>query len=248
MEFFGNYFYYITIGLQAICAVHCLRKGTQQKWIWLIIFLPIAGSLIYIFSQMFTRSTASQVQAGLGMLASTATRIKKLEDNVKFADTFSNKVQLADAYLASDQTEKAVDLYEGCLTGVFAENEHVLLQLIDAYSRLQEYPNVITAARKIYHLPQFARSRAHMLYAMALEATGDAAAAETEFKKMSARFSNFESRYQYGQFLLRHHREAEACSLYRSMVEEASQLSPRERSAYRKWFNLAKDSLKGVKV
>lgn len=248
MEFFGNYFYYITIGLQAICAIHCLRKGTQQKWLWLIIFLPIAGSLIYIFSEMFNRNATSQVQAGIGLLVSPGTRIKKLEDKVRFADTFSNKVQLADAYLANNQTEKAVTIYEGCLTGVFAENEHVLLQLIDAYSRLQEYPNVIAAARKIYQLPQFARSRAHLLYAMALDATGDSAGAEAEFKKMSARFSNFEARYQFGQFLLRNHRDEEALSIYRSMTEEASQLSPREKSAYRQWISLAKESLKAVKA
>ncbi|GAO43587.1 PLDc N-terminal domain-containing protein [Flavihumibacter petaseus] len=239
-----NYLYFIPVALQAICALHCLRKGNQNKWLWIIVFLPLIGSLIYIYSEILTGREAQQVKSGLGSLFNPAGGIKQLEAKVKFADTFTNKVQLADAYLATGQTERAVDIYEGCLTGVFAENEHVLLQLIEAYGRLQAWPELITATRKIYTRPQFARSRQHMLYAQALDAAGDPAAAETEFKKMTARFSNFEQRYQYGQFLFRHQRGDEAARIYQSMVDEAAQLSPRERSAYRQWINQAKDSLR----
>lgn len=244
MFFFEPYFYYITIGLQAICVIHSLRKGNQNKWLWVIIFLPVIGSLIYIFSEMFSGNEVSQVQKGLGAFVNPGGRIKKLEEQLRFADTFTNKVQLADAYLATSQTEKAVTLYEKSLNGVFAENEYVLLQLIEAYSQLNDYPKVITAARKVYPLPQFLRSRQHLLYAMALEATGVEAAAEAEFKQMTARFSNFEARYQYGQFLLRHGRESEAFNLYHDMIDESRQLSPRERSANRQWVNLAKESLR----
>src|SRR5882762_10969040 len=95
------YFYYITIGLQAICAIHCVRKGNQNKWLWLIIFLPVVGSLIYIFTEIFTGNDMANVQSGMGAVFNPSGKIKKLEDNLRFADTFANKVALADAYLAA---------------------------------------------------------------------------------------------------------------------------------------------------
>src|SRR5829696_7536428 len=97
--FAANYFYYITFGLQAICAIHCLRRGTQNKWIWIIIFLPLIGCIIYIFTEMFTGREMQEVQSGLGSLFNPSGRISRLEENLRFADTFQNRVILADAYL-----------------------------------------------------------------------------------------------------------------------------------------------------
>ena len=79
---------------------------------------------------------------------------------------------------------------------------------------------------------------------MALEKTGNALQAEVEFKTMKGRFANYEARYQYGQFLMRAGRVAEAKQLYSEMAEEFSQLTSRERRAGRTWFIQAKDELK----
>lgn len=43
IPFLPGYFYYVTLALQAICVIHCLRKGNQQKWIYIIVFLPLIG-------------------------------------------------------------------------------------------------------------------------------------------------------------------------------------------------------------
>ena len=170
--------------------------------------------------------------------------IRKLEENLRFSDTFNNRVLLADAYLANGQKEKAIELYESSLTGAFEENEYVQTQLIVAYSGLKQYDKVVTLARKISNQPTFPRSRIHMLYAMALEATGQPAAAEKEFLKMQSRFSFYETRYQYGLFLIRANRFGEARELYTSMLEEASHLSPRERRNANPYFKLVREELK----
>ncbi|MBK6826564.1 MAG: hypothetical protein IPG86_06755 [Chitinophagaceae bacterium] len=36
--YYAQAFYTITIMLQAICVIHCVRSGTQQNLIYLIIF------------------------------------------------------------------------------------------------------------------------------------------------------------------------------------------------------------------
>lgn len=243
MFFSDHYFYYITIGLQAICVIHCLRKG-NQRWIWLIVFLPLVGSLIYIFSEMFTGREIQQVQSGLGTVLNPSGRISKLEANLRFSDTFNNRVVLADAYLHTGQIEKAIKLYESSLTGAFEENEHVRSQLIVAYYQQQRYEDVIAMAKKVYKLPQFARSKVHVLYAQALEHTGQYEQAEKEFLTMNGRFSNYEARYQYGLFLAREKRTDEARQLFESMLDEAAHLSTREKKHSRAWLAQAREELK----
>ena len=242
----SSYYYYIIIGLQAICVIHCLRKGKNQQWIWLIVFLPLIGCLVYIFQEMFSGNEIKQVQSGVSTIINPTGSIRKLETQLKFSDTFNNRVALADAYLSTGATDRAIELYESSLTGAFTENEHVHFQLIIAYCLKKDYESVLPLAKKIYNLPQFARSKAHIAYAIALEHTGNKAQAEKEYQLMRARFSNFEARYNYGRFLIRDNRFDDARQLYKSIAEEETQLSSRERKYNRHWINLCKEELRKI--
>lgn len=247
MFIFSGYFYLIIIVLQVICIIHCIRKGNSNYWIWFIIFLPVIGSLVYLFSEIFTDREIKQVQSGVGAVFNPTGKIKKLEKDLQFSDTFNNRVALADAYLAAGQNEKAIGLYESSLQGNFTENEYVLTKLIIAYFEVKRYKDILPIAKKIYRLPQFNKSHAHVLYAVALDHSGHADLAEKEFAGMKSRFSNFEARYQYGAFLVRNERMQEARILLNEMLQEQSQLSTREKRYNRTWLNLAKEELSKIK-
>jgi hypothetical protein len=244
MFLFNHYYYLIILVLQAICVIHCIRKGTATNWIWVIIFLPLIGCLIYIFSEILSRSELKKVQAAMGKVINPGGTIKKLESNLRFSDTFQNRVLLADAYLAKNNIELAIPLYEGSMQGNFVENEYVLGQLIIAYFQAKRYEDIIPIAKKIYPLPQFARSRAHILYAMALGYTGNSDMAEKEFKLMKAKFANFEARYQYALFLEREGRKDDAIKVLSEIKNEATQLSGRERRYNSPWLSLSRNHLK----
>lgn len=243
MFFFNNYYYYIIIGLQAICVIHCIRKGRQTNWIWLLVFLPLIGCLIYIFSEIFTGRDIQTLQSGMSSVLNPGGSVRRLENNLRFSDTFANRVALADAYLATGNTNRAVELYESSLEGNFIENEHVLSQLIIAYYQKKRYDDILPLAKKIYTLPQFARSRSHILYAAALGYTGNYDLAEKEFKTMKGRFANYEARYYYALFLAGTERVTEARQLFQEILNEVSHLSSREKRYNSGWFRLAKDQL-----
>ena len=133
MFFNDGYFYYITLGLNIYCIIHSYRRGTLNKWIWLIIFIPVIGSLIYIYSEILSNRRINTPKIDVGAVLNPGGKLKKLEDELRFTDTFANKVKLADAYLAAGYIDKAIDLYTASLTGAFAENEHVMAQLVIAY-------------------------------------------------------------------------------------------------------------------
>lgn len=242
--FVPGYFYYISLALQAICVIHCLRSSNQQRWIWAIIFLPYIGCILYFFSEILPGMNLRNGGFDIGALLNPAGRIKRLENNLRFTDTFNNRVLLADAYLAAGRTDEAIELYTSSLTGAFTENEYVIKQLIAAYAVQRRYAELIPLAEKIRHLPTFARSGTQIQYARALEYMGDSEGAEREFKKMKGRFSAFEARYQYGMFLVRAGREGEARQVFADIAAEAPHLSSRERRYNRAWIIKAKEELK----
>ncbi len=240
---YGPY-YYIIIGLQIFCAYHAYQRGTLNRWIWLIVFVPVVGSIIYLFSEVFSGSRVRGPKVDIGAIINPGIHIKRLEDNLRFTDTFANRIKLADAYLAAGQTDKAVELYEASLTGTFADNEHALSQLLVAFYNQERYADVIAVAEKIRTSQKFAKSKAHLLYAMALENTGKTEAAETEFKAMKGRYSCFEQRYQYGMFLKRAGRDDDARRIFTDMLDEVPHLGSVEKQSGRVWFAKAKDELR----
>lgn len=246
MFFQGEYTYYIIGGLQAICAFHAYRNGRLDKWIWLIVFLPVIGCLIYLYQEVWSNRRIGTPKLDVGAVFNPGVKLKRLEDELRFTDTFQNRIRLADAYLEAGFTDKAVEVYEGSLTGAFAENEHVMAQLMIAYYKQGRYAEVIPIAKKLYKLPQFARSQAHITYAMALEQMGNIDAAETEFKAMKGRYSYFEQRYQYGLFLIRQDKIEDAEKVFTDMMDEQPHLSAVEKKSNRQWFAKAKEQLKGI--
>lgn len=240
-----GYFYCVSIVLQVICVLHCIRRGTQQKWIWLIVFVPYIGSIAYFFSEILPRRSGGNWQEELSSLfVSPAARIRRLEQNLQLTNTFNNRVLLANAYMLAGRTEEAIEIYSTSLTGAFEENEYVIHRLIAAYFQTGRYAESIGLARKIYMKPGFTRSQAHLCYARALDQSGDAAGAETEFCKMKGRFADFEARYQYGLFLQRRGRDDEARHLLEDIVKESSHLSSRERRANYLWIQKSKEELR----
>ncbi len=243
----SSYFYYIVLALDIFCVIHMIRRGTVNRWLWLVVIIPVVGAIVYLYYEVFSRRINNS-KIDIGSVLNPNSRIKKLEDELRFTDTFANKVKLADAYLASGQTDKAIGLYESSLVGAFIENEYVMAQLVVAYFDKQEYEKVIVLAKKLYKLPQFARSKAHMLFAQSLEKTGDLEQAEAEFKLMKGRFSYFEQRYQYGLFLIRAGRDNEAANIFSDMLNEEKHLGAVERRTSREWFAKAKDELRKIPV
>ncbi|HXB42189.1 MAG TPA: tetratricopeptide repeat protein [Bacteroidia bacterium] len=239
-------YYYLVLILQGICVFHSIRKGNQSKWIWIIVFLPLIGCIAYLFTEIIKRRHVSSLQEGMATLVNPGGRIKDLEKKFTFSDTHANRVALADAYLESGLYEKAAELYEPTLKGMFYDNEHVVKQLIIAYHHLGKPEKLIEIAPRIKNVVDFSTSKSNLLYALALEQTGKFDLAEKEYKAMNHRFSNYEARYQYGDFLLHLNRKEDAALIFNDMVEEAEQMNRKEKGNNTIWIDKAKTELKRI--
>ena len=242
--FFGEYYYLILV-LQAICVWHSYRRGTQQKWIWVIVFLPVVGSVVYIFSEIIQRRHVSAAKGGLLDIVNPGGRIKKLEKNFEFSGTFTNRIALADAYLEAGMYDKAIALYEPVLTGnLFDNSDGAIKNLMQAYYKANRFNDVVKIAPKVLNSLEFTKSKANLYYALSLEEISKSREAETEFKKMNQRFCNYEQRCHYGLFLQRQNQQAEAQQVFSAMVSEGQHLSGHEKRDAGEWISRAKQELR----
>lgn len=108
--------------------------------------------------------------------------------------------------------------------------------------------DVIRTAPKLSKKINFNKSRANLLYAFALEKSGNDALAEQEFKSMNRRFSNYEARYNYGIFLLRKDKIVEADRVFEDVINEGLQLSRKEKGESKIWIDKIIEESKKLSV
>lgn len=239
-----NGFYYLILVLQGLCVLHTMRKGNQNKWIWIIVCLPMVGSLIYIFTEIINKRDVSSMQSGIINVINPGGRLKTLEKNFNFSDTLTNRIALADSYLERNQNEKAIALYEPVLDGLYHDNEHVIKHLAEAYYNVGRIEDVIRIIPKATRSLTFSSSRANLIYAFALEKTGQNNLAEKEYKGMNHRFSNYEARYYYIRYLINASRLDDAKSLVQTILNEDSHMNRREKGDSKIWIDKVKEQAK----
>ena len=152
-------------------------------------------------------------------------KITDLEKKLEFAETFGNRVALADAYLEAEFFEKAIMTYEAALKGTFKHDFYVLSKLEEAYYFSSRFDEAIACAEKIKDNPKFRKSRAVFLYGLALEKNDQIKEAEEQLKKFDAPYSNYQERLVLGQFYLRNKKPDAAREVLQEIVNESERMS-----------------------
>ena len=238
--------YYLTIALQGFCIYHAYRSRSQYYWFFLIIFLPVLGSLVYLFTQVFSEKDINKVQDELVLLVNPTKKISDLEKKFQFNDSFENRVALGDAYLEGNFFDAAIEKYEESLNGVFKNDFYVISNLIKAYYAKNDYEMVIEYAQKIIDKKEFKLSKNQFLYALALEKIGKLDEAEENLKQINIRYSNYEERVFLGNFLLRRDKEDLAKEVFEEILLEAQYMTRPNKKLNRIWVQQAQEAIKQI--
>ncbi len=224
--------YYLIVALQAFCIYHLYRNKNEFYWYFLIIFIPILGSLIYIILKVYNRRDADKIQQELTTIINPTKRISDLAKKLEFSDTFQNKVNLADAYFDMGGYKNAINHYEDAIRTSFQNDQHVIKRLIEAYSQLENYENVINYAQRIHTKFDFKTSRSQFLYAVALEKTSRLEEATQQFRQIDIPNSNYEERLIYAKFLLNNKKNEEGRELLTELQEESRHMIKANKRNY----------------
>ncbi|WP_353778243.1 hypothetical protein [Winogradskyella sp. 3972H.M.0a.05] len=226
-------YYYLIIGLQAYCIYHWFKNRTDYYWVFLIIFLPVIGSLIYLITQVFNKKDVDKLQDDVVNIINPTKKIKDLESKVSFSDTFQNRLDLADAYFDIGDYNTAITNYLKAKNDYSQNDYYTIKKLIYSYFQKDEFTEVIGLAESIKSKSEFNGSYEQFLYGVSLERVGEIDKAETQLEQIDKRYSNYEERLDLAKFYLKHNKEDKAKTLLTEIHSESQHMTKPNRKLYR---------------
>src|SRR5690554_660730 len=92
-------YFYLIIAFQAFCIYHLFKNRKSFYWIFAILFLPLVGCVAYLVTQVPKKSDPNKIPQNIKKRITPSNKLKALEQTLEFAETYLNRVNLADAYL-----------------------------------------------------------------------------------------------------------------------------------------------------
>ncbi|WP_298780182.1 CDC27 family protein [uncultured Polaribacter sp.] len=234
--------YYLTIALQVFCIYHAYKNSSNYYWYFIIFFIPLIGCIVYLFTHVFNKKDVVNIAEEITTIINPSKKIKDLEKELAFSNTFQNKINLADAFLENRDYNNAILLYNKALEGNFKDEPYTLNKLINCYFETSKFEKVIEIANKINIDKDFKESV--YLYGLALEQTGNFKDAEIQLKKVDIRFSNYDNRLELSKFLIRRNKKNEATEVLQEIISEINSMTKVNSRKYRSVFSEAEKILK----
>ena len=228
--------YYLILGLQGFCIYHLIKNRNEYYWLFLIIFIPVIGCVIYLVTQVYNKRDANKLQENLTAILVPTKKVNDLKKKLEFANTYQNRVNLADAYVEMKDYENAILHYKEALKDTSQNDFHCLEQLVSCYYHTENYELSISTAQKINTHIDFAKSEAQFNYALALKNAGELDKAEAELRKVDQRYSNYSKRLVLAKFLIERNKIEGAKAILTEMSRESQHMKPKNKRLHRATF------------
>ncbi|MEM6721210.1 MAG: hypothetical protein AAF611_17910 [Bacteroidota bacterium] len=226
-------FYTPVLILQLFCLYHAYKNGKAYFWYFAILMLPLIGAVLYLVLEVFNKTDLEKVTDEIATAIIPSKKVKDAEKQLAFADTFQNRVALADAHFENGNYEEASVNYEAALKGNFQKDFYVITQIISAMSQSQKYEEVIQLAEQIKNDHDFKNSKAQYIYGLALDKLGRIEEAEEHLKTIDQRYSNYAERLVLTKFYHKNGKRAKAVEILDEIIMESQHMTAHNRKTYR---------------
>jgi hypothetical protein len=240
---------FLSIVVQVALVVHVMRSGRPIYWIFLIVFMPVIGSIAYFIVELLPElSNNRRARGAIRNIKKTLdpnAEIRHHERLLKLSGSVDAARHLASELTASGRYTDAIRHYEEALTGLYENDPDLLLGLAQAQFGNHEFPKArATLDRLIETNPEFRSPDGHLLYARSVEECGDLQKAEDEYRAVAAYYSGAEASVRFALLLEKLGKSEEALSVYKDVVDSA-ELAPRHyRMAQKPWIVEARNGIK----
>lgn len=158
---------------QVIFVIHVLKTDRNRYWVYLIIFLPPLGSIIYfvmvIIPELFLLIFKQDLEIFFSNLFVKKKSIKDLKSELDLSGSVQSKEKLADAYFKKNEYLQAIKLYEDCLSGFYSDDTDIIIKLARTYYLSKDYVKALTMLKKLLELDESMDAETLLLYAKTLE-------------------------------------------------------------------------------
>lgn len=236
--------YLLSIAIQVIAAVHVLKTGRDMRWLWAIVFLPVVGSLAYLFIEVLPSLNQNPTARRAMRRARTALDpnrgVREGELDYERSQNVETAARLADELTHAGRHDEAIRICNEARTGLFEDDPKILLALANAQFAAGRYTDVLTTLDYLRDKnPSFRSPDGHLVYARALEESGDTKRALDELEALAGYYPGAEARLRQALLYKKLGDTARAKELFAAILKDA-RLAPKHfRRSQREWIDLA---------
>ncbi len=240
-------FGFLILLVQIYCAVHAAKRGRSQ-WIYIILFFPLVGCIVYIITYMlpYMRVDSAVVSTGnkIAKKINPTRELIRLKKQLEFSDTIANRQALAKEYMSLGGYEDAVVLYESCLEGPYEDDPDMIVDLAYALYLNESFEEAKQQLLKIKkNNPRSKTKDAFLLLAKTYERLDDTDMALKEYESLKDIYPGEEARCRYALLLKKTGNPDLANQMFNEIIFDASRSPRYYRKSQRKWIEIAKQQL-----
>ncbi len=241
----GLLYIVIAVGL----AIHAMKTGRSQWWLFILLLVPFIGSLAYVAIEivlpMFQTRRAKKAAESIGTMLDPGKEFRERVAQAELCNSVDAKRALAEECEKRGQWDDAIRLYTAAAQGIFADDPPVLIGLARAQLGGGDPAASLDTLEKLEELhPTLRNQEAHLLFARALEAAGHTKEALVEYEALSRYYAGYEARSRYGLLLLKQGRVQQARELFQDVVRASSIRPVATTPGDKEWIQIAKTNLR----
>lgn len=226
-------------------AIHAYRTGRMNPWLWIIVFVPGLGSLLYVILELIPElvnsTKARRLKSGMVKTMDPGRDYRALAREVEIAPTVANRLRLAEECLRLGRAADAAALYAACATGLYAADPAVLGGLARARFATGDMDGARAALDALRaENPDWRPADVALLTARILEAQGHTAEALAALRALATSCPGEEARCRYAALLARTGDAAGARAEYREVIRRVELQGRAYRKQQAGWYEEAR--------
>ena len=235
----------LTVLIQGIAIFHVLRTGRPFFWIFLILFLPGIGALIYLLIEVLPslnqNVTARRAMRRVRQAVDPERDVRNATLEYERSRSVEAAARLADALTAAGKHDEAIRICGEVRQGLFEDDPKILLALANAEFAAGRYRDtVVTLDRLRTAHPGLRSPQGHLIYARALDEAGESDRALEEYASLAGYYPGAEARVRQAMLYKKLGQTARAAEAFDAILRDA-RLAPKHfQKAQREWIDLAK--------
>lgn len=231
--------YYAGIAFTIAMAVTCVRRGQAQPWLWIILFLPTVGALVYLVSEVLgassfgSRPSRKVSRRELRLAEAEVRRLDNAEAWTDYAHALRSRGEAARALAAA---EKAVEKDAASLRARY-ELGLARLDAGESGAAIEPLASVVEQA------PNHDSGEARFALALAYERHGDKESARLTLETLARTTSLPKVLYRLASLQAEAGDREKARESLERIIEEADYVPNYHRRQVRPWVRKARRAL-----
>lgn len=238
----------LSILIQILCAVHCVRGGRNSLWLMVIIFLSIPGCLAYAFFEMLPglagRREVRAAKAVVSQRLDPERAVREARAALDLADTAANHIAVGDALAVGGFWADATPHYRQALNKAPGGDRATQSKL--ARARLEAgdaaEARILLEGLPPSHSPAES-DRAALYLARSLQECGDTDAALNLYADVAQRLPGAEAQCRRAALLIERGRAREALAGLEEVERRVRHLDRHERAREKEMYDWAARTL-----